>query len=230
MGFPVRGNWKRLRTYAGERKACVVHRSGSNVVEGRMPQVGKGLHHVDDVRRSVGRAPMGHRCQVWAVGLGEHPIDRAEPGGLVQVGGRLEGDDAAERQVGVAVEASPRLVGTTREAVEDRQVGRAFRVEDVERLRPRVPGVDDERQRPLVGELDLRREGSSLNVTWRVVVEEVEAALADGDDVGVVEERRRWCRRRAWPRAGVTRPWRRCRRASPPRRSPARSWRRRSRR
>ena len=129
-----------------------------------MPQVGKGLDHVGDVGRLVGPAPMWHRREVRAVGLGEHPIDRAQPCCLVQLRRRLERDDAAERQVRVAVEALSSLVGATGEAVEDRQFRCALGVEDVERLGPRVAGVDDERQRSFVGELDLRGERGALRV------------------------------------------------------------------
>ena len=68
-----------------------------------------------------------------------------------------------------------------------RPLGRALRVEDVERLCPRIAGVDDQWQRSLVGELDLRGERRALLGSWRVVVEVVEPALADGDDVGIVE-------------------------------------------
>ena len=49
MGFPVRGTWKRLRTNAGERKACVGHGSGANVVERCTSQVGEcGLDYFYD--------------------------------------------------------------------------------------------------------------------------------------------------------------------------------------
>ena len=62
-------------------------------------------------RRPVGLAPVRHRRQVGAVGLDQQAVERAQRGrGLPQVGGRLEGDDAAEGQVPAEVEAAPRLV------------------------------------------------------------------------------------------------------------------------
>jgi hypothetical protein len=49
--------------------------------------------------------------------------------------------------------------------------------------------VDDQWKRSFVRELDLRGERVALGVSRRVIVEVVEAALADRDDVGVVEVR-----------------------------------------
>ena len=59
--------------------------------------------------------------------------------------GGLERDDAAERQVAIAVERGARFVGTAGEAVEDRALGHAFVVEHAERVVPRVARVDHQR-------------------------------------------------------------------------------------
>ncbi len=146
MEFPVRGTWKRLRTNAGERKACVGHGSGANLVERCTSQVGERLHDMGDVRRAIGFAAVRNRCKVRTVGLGQHPIDRAQARRIVQIRSSFERDDAAERKVRAALQALPSLVGPTREAVEHRALGRSFCIEYVERLLPRFARVDDEWQ------------------------------------------------------------------------------------
>ena len=89
------------------------------------------------VRGLVRLAPMRHRREVRAVGLDEHPIGGRERGRGAHVVGRLERDDAAERQVAVAVERGARLVGPAGEAVEDR----------ARRARPRRRGRGTSRPR-----------------------------------------------------------------------------------
>ncbi len=71
--------------------------------------------------------------------------------------GRLEGDDAAEGQMDAEVEASTRLVGAAGEAVEHRALGHALGGQDVERVGPRLAGVDDQGQVVVVGQRDLLR-------------------------------------------------------------------------
>ena len=60
--------------------------------------------------------------------------------------------------------------------------------EDVEGLRPRLPGVDHQREVVLVGEGDLGGEHLRLHVAGRVVVVEVEAALPHRHHLGLAEE------------------------------------------
>ena len=84
--------------------------------------------------------------------------------------------------------ASLGLVGPAGEAVEHRAVGRAFGVEDGERLVPRLPRVDHERELSVVGDADLVTEDVGLDVSGRAVVVEVETTLADRHDVGIVEQ------------------------------------------
>ena len=72
--------------------------------------------------------------------------------------------------------------------MEDGAFGDAFGGEDVEGVVPGVAGVDHERQAELVGQADLLGECRALGVAGRVVVVVVEPGLADGDDLGVVEQ------------------------------------------
>ena len=61
--------------------------------------------------RRAGRlrlAAVRHRRQVRRIGLDQQPVERAQRGRRPDVVGRLERDDAAERQVGAEVEAPPR--------------------------------------------------------------------------------------------------------------------------
>ncbi len=113
----------------------------------------------------------------------------------------LERDDAGEADEGADGERPRGFVGTAGEAVEDHPLGHALGGEDVERVVPGVAGVDDERQRPLVGDGDLRRERVPLHVAGRVVVVVVEAALADGDRSWTVGS---WSKRSSM----VSTPWR----------------------
>ena len=147
MGIPVRGTGKRLRTNTRERKACVGHGSGANVVE--------RLHH------AARRAP----ATTWVTYAGWFGLPRCGTGaryGLsVSASIRSSGHSRAascrsvavlnvtmplKRQERAALEALPGLVGPAGEAVEDRALRRALGVEDVERVCPRVAGVDDQRQ------------------------------------------------------------------------------------
>ena len=139
--------------------------------------------------RPVGLAPVRDRGQVRAVGLDEEPVRRADRGRGAQVLGGLERDDAAEGEVGTEVQAAPGLVGAAGEAVEDRAVRHAGRGEQVEGLRPRLPRVDHEREVVVDGELDLRGEHLPLGVERRVLVVQVEPALADRDHLGLGEQR-----------------------------------------
>ena len=74
---------------------------------------------------------------------------------LAQFRRRREGDDPAEGEVPTDRQASLGLGRTTGEAVEDGARGGALAGEDVERVVPRLPGVDHEGQVVLVGEGDL---------------------------------------------------------------------------
>ena len=69
------------------------------------------------------------------------------------------------------------------EAVEHRPLGHALGGEHVERVVPRLAGVDHQGQAVAVGEGDLGGERLALRLSRRVVVVVVEAALADGDDL-----------------------------------------------
>ena len=92
--------------------------------------------------------------------------------------------------------------------------------EDVERVVPGLPGVDDQGQAVAVGQLDLAGEGLALHGPGRMVVVVVEAALPD--------PRPPPGRRRSTPRPGTELRRRAARRASRPRRprrgGGARSW------
>ena len=92
------------------------------------------------------------------------------------------------------------------------RVGNAHGGEHVERVVPRLAGVDHQRQGVLVGEGDLGGERLTLRVAWRVVVVVVEPALPDRQGVAV-DRGRRSCRRRGEPRADAARRWPRPRRS-----------------
>ena len=103
----------------------------------------------------VGPAPVGHRRQERGVGLDQQPVERAQLDRLAHLGRPLEGDDAAEGQVGAQVEAPTGLVGPAGEAVDHRALRHALGLEDVEGLGPGLAGVDDQRQVVGVGQGDL---------------------------------------------------------------------------
>ena len=231
-GFPSVGRGKGYGRMPGNARHAFATVAARNVVERRAAQVGERLRPTWVTYAGwFGLPRCGTGARYGTVGLGEHPIERAQPRRVVQVGRRLERDDAAERQVRAAVEALPGLVGAAGEAVEDRPLGRALGVEDVERVVPRIAGVDDQRQAIVRGRVgSARRTPRAARVARRVVVEVVEPALADGDDVGIVEVGGRSCRRRAWPRAGASPTVAKMSSCARPLRWPARSWPRRTRR
>src|SRR4029079_2791700 len=108
---------------------------------------------------------------------------------VVKLDSRLERDDSTERQVRTELETRTRLAGPSGEAMEDGVRRSSLGSEDVERVAPRVAGVDHQWQLAFMGELDLRSERNALLGAWRVIVVVVQAALADRDHVGVVEKR-----------------------------------------
>src|SRR5688572_16868397 len=63
------------------------------------------------------------------------------------------------------------------------------RLEHCDELLVCVALVQEHRFADLSRELELRREGASLRVAWRVVAEEIEAAFADGDELRCLEQR-----------------------------------------
>ena len=154
-------------------------------------------------RRPVGPAAVRHRRQVGAVGLDQHPVERADGGRGPHVVGRLERDDARERQVPAPVEARLGLGRAAGEAVEHRALGHALGVEDGERVVPGLAGVDHERQVVLVGEADLRGEHPALHVAGRVVVVVVEPALPHRHDAGLAQQVGQTRRARRGRRAGA---------------------------
>src|SRR6185312_5484587 len=94
----------------------------------------------------------------------------------------LEGDDSAEREEGPAFETPLGLGHATGETVDDRARRHPGGVENLKRLVPRVPGVDDQGEVVLVGEGNLFAERRSLGRPRAVLVEVVQTALTDRDD------------------------------------------------
>ena len=78
--------------------------------------------------------------QVGRVGLDQQPVERAERRRGPQVVGRLERDDAAERQADAEVEAPAGLVGPAGEAVEHRALAARPRPRGCRRCRPTPRG------------------------------------------------------------------------------------------
>ena len=87
-------------------------------------------------RGPVRTAPVRHRGEVGGIGLDEESIGRTERGRLSHLGSPLEGDDAAEREVGTEVETPPGLVGPTGETVDRRCAPARPRVRERRRCRP----------------------------------------------------------------------------------------------
>ena len=109
----------------------------------------------------------------------------------LQVGGGLERDDAGEADERARVRGSVRASsGPPVKQWKIVCVGHALGAQHVERVGPRLAGVDHQRQLQLVGERICVDERCTLHVTGGVVVVVVEAALADGDHLRVVEQDR----------------------------------------
>ena len=140
-----------------------------------------GIADEDDVARAVALAAVRHRGEEGRIGLDEQAVERAVHDHLAQLLGVGEGDDAAEGQEGADPQALFCLLLAAAEAVEDRPRGNPLLLEYREGLVPGLPGMDHERQAVAVRQLDLGGEHVTLNSPGRVVVVEVEPALADGD-------------------------------------------------
>ena len=146
-----------------------------------------------DVRhpgRLVGAAAVRHRREVRAVGLDEQPVERARARPRPARRSALLNVTMPEKLT--KAPRSRQRRASSGPPVKQWKIGAggdALGGEDVERVVPRVAGVDHERQLVLVGERDLGGERVPLRVAGRVVVVVVEAALADGDDRRVVSSR-----------------------------------------
>src|SRR5581483_1976063 len=148
------------------------------------------LYGLAQVSGLIALAAMRLRCQVRRVRLNGQPLQRQacrDAAGLLGLG---VGADARYRddEAHLYVALCQRQV--TGEAMQHAQ-GPALRQpgvasvfgEDVERLFLGVPRVDDDRQPDLDGHRELPAEGAALLLRSREVAVEVEADLADGDDL-----------------------------------------------
>ncbi len=144
--------------------------------------------HLDDPRGTVRLAAVRHRREERRVGLDQHAVERRERGGGAHVVGVLEQTIPLNERYAPRSSARARFVGTAGEAVEHRA-----RRRDRRRRAPR--NVSSHASREWItsarssscASCDLGAERDLLLVAGRVLVEEVEPALADaGHHVGVV--------------------------------------------
>ena len=154
-------------------------------------------------RRPVGPPTVRDRREVRAVGLDQHAFERAAAArGLATSAALLNVTIPEKLTKAPVVEARAGLVGSTGEAVEDRPLGHALGVEHVERVVPRVAGVDHERQPALVGEADLggeRRRAARRGASGR------SSSRARTPPIGAGRRRRRRASKRS---TIVSTPWR----------------------
>ena len=127
--------------------AALAHVAASTSATGRPMADGHGRADQRAPAPAVGLAPVGHGGQERRVGLDQQPVEGAEapppPGrrpAFLNVTIPLNDSHAPE------VEAPPGLVGAAGEAVDDRPLRDAVGGEDVERVVPRVAGVDHQGQ------------------------------------------------------------------------------------
>ena len=124
---------------------------------------------------------MWHRREIRRVGLDEQTVERTRRDGLSHLLGALEGRNATEGEEGAELDEPGRLARSAAEAVDHRALGQPLFLEDREGVLPRVAGVHDERKVEPFRERDLLGERRTLRRSWRVLVEVVEAALANSD-------------------------------------------------
>ena len=167
------------------KKLSVVAASSSADADAlELGHLGRGM---GDEGGLVGLAALRHRREVGRVGLDQQPVERDVAHDGAQGLGRLEGDDARDRDVHAERQRPVRHLGARAEAMDQAGEGAlgVFLLEDVAGLAVGVAGMDDQRQAGLARRRDMGAEALGLLGARAVLVVEVEPGLADADDLGM---------------------------------------------
>src|SRR5476649_2926650 len=143
-----------------------------------------GMGHVGGL---IGLAALRDRREVGRIGLHQQPLERNVAHDGAQALGRLEGDDARDRDIQAERQRAPRHLGARTEAVDharESALGILF-LEHVAGLGVGIARMDDQRQAGLARRGDMDAEALGLFVARTVLVIEVEPGLADADHLGM---------------------------------------------